>query len=285
LSYMAITATASRVHEGMLVRALSKRYGPRQDAARDYQFFAGVKTGPTNSNGVLPLSIFDAIAIARSWTFPEVIGFEVKCSRGDYLSDSKWPRYLNYCHRFYWVCPNGLIASEEPGPQTGLIWFNPLTGTLHTKRKAPYRQVDIPASFYLYLLMNRLEPERHPFFSDRREQLEAWVADKPARHALSNAFRGRCITEVRQLTTELEQARRERDRYKADHEQWVSLKALLQEEGVWHGDWDWQHTLREALLSAVPVDALRLAHQIAEQSARLRAILEPTPKKGGDAAK
>jgi len=54
-------------------------------------------------------------------------GFEFKVSRSDFLADKnsgKWKKYLNYCHTFTWVCPDGLIQRNEVEPPAGLIWVS-----------------------------------------------------------------------------------------------------------------------------------------------------------------
>jgi hypothetical protein len=54
-----------------------------------------------------------------------VIGFEIKCSRGDFLSELSQPdKYIhcvNHCDEFYFVAPKGLIHTNELPPGTGLI--------------------------------------------------------------------------------------------------------------------------------------------------------------------
>jgi hypothetical protein len=56
----------------------------------------------------------------------EVIVVEIKCARGDLLSDQKWPEYLDYCDRFFWAVPSGFDYSPIEGAaflpeRTGLI--------------------------------------------------------------------------------------------------------------------------------------------------------------------
>lgn len=36
-----------------------------------------------------------------------VVIVEIKTSRADLLSDSKWPEYLCYCDRYFWAVPQG----------------------------------------------------------------------------------------------------------------------------------------------------------------------------------
>ena len=42
----------------------------------------------------------------------DVIIVEIKCARGDLLGDTKWTEYLEYCDRFYWAIPPGLMCDE-----------------------------------------------------------------------------------------------------------------------------------------------------------------------------
>jgi len=50
--------------------------------------------------------------------------FEVKCSRSDFLIDSKKAKHSNTdgANYFYYVCPEGMIRGEEVKPGYGLIW-------------------------------------------------------------------------------------------------------------------------------------------------------------------
>lgn len=84
--------------------------------------------------------VFDAFVIMPDRQYFK--GFEFKVSRADFLSDmkkrerivfslaagyskisrAKWRGYLQYCHMFYFVCPEGLIRPEEVEAPAGLIW-------------------------------------------------------------------------------------------------------------------------------------------------------------------
>lgn len=53
-------------------------------------------------------------------------GYEFKVTRQDFLKDiqnGKWLKYLDYCHTFTWVCPEGLISPEEIISPAGLLWI------------------------------------------------------------------------------------------------------------------------------------------------------------------
>ena len=45
---------------------------------------------------------------------------ECKSSRADYMSDSKWQGYLDYCDRFFWAVDTDFPTELLP-PETGLI--------------------------------------------------------------------------------------------------------------------------------------------------------------------
>ena len=83
-------------------KALGKRHGDREF------FITECKNGPTGvARGQLLL--FDAIAIYKSWSRPQIRGYEIKVSRRDFLRDAKYTQYLPYCHEFYFVTPTGLV--------------------------------------------------------------------------------------------------------------------------------------------------------------------------------
>jgi len=90
-----------------------------QKHARDL-FVSECKNGSTwFTEGGLRL---DAWVMKRSWASPLTIGYEVKVSRQDFLSDSKWHGYLDYCNEFYFVCPPELIQPNELPPKRVLYW-------------------------------------------------------------------------------------------------------------------------------------------------------------------
>lgn len=147
----------------------------------------------------------DALAIKRSWTSPCITGYEVKVSRQDFLSDDKWPGYLDYCHRFYFACPAGLISPDEVHRDVGLVWVRE-NGTLYTKKKSLFRKIDIPAEMLYHLVISHMKSDRkHPFFSDRREYLEALVLDKADRRNLGRYVKGKFAEIIEDLKKENEE--------------------------------------------------------------------------------
>ena len=162
----------SKIRAHIITHSLSKKH--EKDA-----FFTEVKNGSTwFSSNLLRL---DAVAIKKSWRQPCITGYEVKVDRQDFLRDEKWPLYKDCCNRLYFACPTGLIEQDELPDDIGLIYYNPEKESLYTKKKALFRNIDMPVDLLYYLIICRLDSDRHPFFSDRREKLKEWVEDKDKR--------------------------------------------------------------------------------------------------------
>lgn len=125
------------------------------------------------------LLIFDGLAITKSYTQPCIIGYEIKVSRSDFLQDNKWHLYLQYCNEFFFVCPKGLIKKDELPEGVGLIYYDPnAKRMLNTVKKALYRQIEEPVGVYKYIIYSRLEEDRFPFFEERAEYAEDYLADR-----------------------------------------------------------------------------------------------------------
>ena len=122
-------------------------------------FVAECKTGPTTTANAHHLRM-DAWVMRRSWAHPDTTGYEIKVSRGDFLRDDKWPAYLKYCNRFYFVCPPNMIAVNEVPAGCGLMWASKNAAMLYTKIKAPRREVEIPENLWRYVLMCRASIQR-----------------------------------------------------------------------------------------------------------------------------
>ncbi len=95
----------------------------------------------------------DGWALKPSYTQKLVTGYEVKVSRSDFLQDNKMYEYMGYCNQMYLVAPAGVCRLEEIPEGFGFVLAT--ENRLLTKKKAPYREVEIPESFYRGLLCNR----------------------------------------------------------------------------------------------------------------------------------
>ena len=132
---------------------------------------------------------FDGLAITKSYTKPNIIGYEIKVSRNDFLQDNKWHLYLQYCNEFYFVVPKGLVKKEELPDHVGLIYFNPDTKGLRTVKKALYRQIEEPVGVYKYIIFSRLEEDRIPFYNDRAEYCKDYLEDKVVKSVIGQRLR------------------------------------------------------------------------------------------------
>ncbi len=50
------------------------------------------------------------------------------------LLDNKWKKYLDYCDRFLFMCPYGVIKPEQIPRNIGLIWVNLKNGAFYVKQ-------------------------------------------------------------------------------------------------------------------------------------------------------
>lgn len=64
---------------------------------------------------------FDVIGLSKYTR--QVRIYEVKSSRADFLSDSKWERYLPFCTHFAFVAPAGALFRWELSPDVGLVEY------------------------------------------------------------------------------------------------------------------------------------------------------------------
>lgn len=138
-------------------------------------FYTEVKNGSTFLPRDGQLYILDALAIRPSWSDPRFIGYEIKVSRSDFLQDEKWQNYRDYCNEFSFVCPTGLIDSEELPKEVGLMYYNPLKESVRTVR-VPQKQTKPPDwPILFYLLLSRDEKRRK---SEQQEELEYYLERK-----------------------------------------------------------------------------------------------------------
>jgi DNA repair MmcB-like protein len=140
---------ASRISARQIESLLEQRHSS--------DFYASqVKNGPTQYTSTGDLLILDFWAMKKSWSNPLSIGYEIKVSRSDFLQDTKWHGYLDYCQEFYFAAPVGVIDPKELPPEVGLVVCSRNAKMILTKKKAQRRNIEIPESFYRYVLMNKI---------------------------------------------------------------------------------------------------------------------------------
>ncbi len=164
-------------------------------------FTTECKTGPTYDN--THLYKFDGLAIAKSWAHPCITGYEIKVSRSDFLGDNKYFCYLPYCNEMYFVVPKGLIDKNEIPTEFGLIYYNPETETLLTKKKAIYRNIEISGEMLMYIFMNKIDSDRYPFHSSKADFFKDWLNKKKSNRDLGYAVKSRMAQTIEELEEKL----------------------------------------------------------------------------------
>ncbi len=149
---------------GQLLKALQEKH------TADV-FVAECKNGPTQTAHHLRM---DAWVMNKSWLHPRSIGYEIKVSRQDFLNDKKWPAYLPYCNEFYFVSPPGIIDPKELPAEAGLMVAFAEGSKVMTKKRAAWRDVQIPENLYRYILMCRTAVR----IEDNCEYWRDWLAQK-----------------------------------------------------------------------------------------------------------
>ena len=130
------------------------------------------KTGPSYGNR--ELGIIDVWVMNKSWVHPKVTAYEIKVNRQDFLKDEKWRGYLPFCNEMVFVTPPKIATADEMPPEVGLITTSVNGTRLYTRKKAQYREVEIPEMIWRYILMNRAQISRH----DSRERWRDWLKQK-----------------------------------------------------------------------------------------------------------
>lgn len=139
---------------------------------------------------------FDFWTMAKSYSKPRYIGYEIKVSRQDFLNDFKFQGYLNYCREFYFVSPPGIIFKDEIPPECGLMYCSKNAKMLITKKKAPVRNIEIPMSIIDYILISRVAiREEH-----KTNSLEYWkkyVSEKEESKRVGTIAKQKIATKIK----------------------------------------------------------------------------------------
>lgn len=157
--------------------------GRKHERAGDF-FITECKNGSTYFPADR-LLIFDGLAIKKSWTKPCITIYEIKTSRGDFQGDNKYRLYLPYCHEMYFVCPTGMIDKSEIDADIGLMTYNHEKKSFTTRLKAPHRHIEYDPNMLMYIIMNKLDTDRVPYFGDNATYLEEWLRKKRSNRELS----------------------------------------------------------------------------------------------------
>jgi hypothetical protein len=96
--------------------------------------------------------LMDAWTMARGYD-KDYIGYEVKVTRQDFVRDKKWENYLDFCHKFFFVCPTDLINKDELPGDVGLMYYNPKTRALRINKQARRTSCELTTKTWKYIAM------------------------------------------------------------------------------------------------------------------------------------
>lgn len=202
------------------------------DRHTDDFFMTEVKNGPTQLGRHIRM---DAVAIKKSWTSPCISAYEVKVSRNDFVRDDKWPGYMNYCNKFAFACPEGLIQKDELPPEVGLFWYRGADKHFKIVRQPVYRTVDIPADFFMYIIMNRIQSDRYPFFNSKEEYFRECIEGKKTARSLGHQLSYKIAEELHQMERDMNRAIEEAKQAEEAVQERKKAIELLRIHGIsWH---------------------------------------------------
>lgn len=257
-----MSAAKNAVTAFEIKRALSEKHW------KDF-FITECKSGPTQIAAAGTLKILDGLAIKKSWTAPCFTGYEVKVSRSDFLRDAKFYTYEELCNCLYIVCPKGMIDRTELPESIGLMYYDPEKKTLTTRKRAIYRKIEYSPELLLYIIFSRLDSDRIPFFSDRRQYFEAYVAGKTENRDLAREVKARIVDDNARMERELEEVAQFRQHY----EVYKAIQDVIHKHGIWvFQPSDAATELDKALSKSVPdgiTDIRRDMERIVERLKRM----------------
>ncbi len=209
----------------------------------DDVFVPECKSGPTQFGGH---DRIDAWVMPKSWAHPDVIGYEVKVDRADFMRDQKWPRYLDLCNLLYFVAPRGVIFPSELPAEVGLMEVSTGGRRIITKRRAARRDVTIPEDVFRYVLMCRAVITRERSTPvDRSEFWQQWLRKREDDRRLGHEVGGR----IAKLYAEnVERVDRELSQLRLEIEGLKDTRQILAELGVDSlPRWRREQTIRDAV--------------------------------------
>ena len=207
-------------------------------------FVTECKTGPSRKAAFCPR--LDAWAMTKSWANPCVTGYEIKVARSDFLNDDKWPMYLPFCNEFYFVTPPGIVKEGEIPPQAGWLVSMKNGTKVYRKKKAPWRDVQIPEEIFRYILFSRTEVvgEYEPK-ENRAGYWRRWLKEKEKDRELGYEVSRR----VQELYKEnVLEVRTKQKWIEAEMEKLAEVKALMAELGIdVRNSWNLRRTVLQKL--------------------------------------
>lgn len=212
----------------------------------------------------------DAWALEGGWSKQSVTAYEIKLTRADFLQDKKWPIYLEYCNRLYFVAPKGVIERDEIPESCGLMELASTGTRLITRKKAPFRQVLIPQDMWVRALWrSREEEESETSLEDWKtfllEKDDKKIIGAGVGYKISRMVSERC-NEIISENQKLKRSSAESDRVVKD----------LKEAGLIEGD-DWIRLTQKArsMVNGTRIDSgmvIRIRRQLDSLSSLVREV-------------
>lgn len=208
-------------------------------------FVPECKDGPTwTKDGHRRL---DAWVMTRSWSHFALIGYEIKVSRSDFLSDKKMRFYLPLCNAFYVVCPPGVVKSIDELPEgTGMLMPTSTGSRLLTKKRASFREIEPPIKLYEYVIMCRSKITSHPEWEDLGsvEYWENWLKTKEVNHRLGELVSKGLSETIKKYRDEIAEENRD---LKRENEKLQEVKEKLKQMEINPTESGWliMHKLEE----------------------------------------
>ncbi|KKL10846.1 hypothetical protein LCGC14_2551760 [marine sediment metagenome] len=226
-------------------------------------------------------SRFDLWVMARSWAHPRFIGCEIKVTRQDFLRDEKWQDYLPYCTEFYFVVPPGIIDPSEVPDTAGLMITSKNCKQLLIKKKAPVRDVEIPQSIFIYILMCRTRVtadntgrEQEAIWQDRLRQMKA---NKSLGYDVASHLRRLVDKKVKDVIDE-NQALKEENRRLGMVKDCMDDFGIST-DGLYTGRAGVKHKFEEAM-GGIPFDLVQFLKQVEINAGQALQALESRKKPG-----
>ena len=243
-------------------------------------FVPECKAGPSQFVGCPRM---DAWVMKKSWVNPLAIAYEIKVSRSDFLGDKKWNTYLPYCNELYFVCPWKLIMPDEVSGQVGLIWSSKTGSRLFTKKKAQYREVDIPIDLFKYVLMSRVKITKCDRFS-YQDYWHNWLAQKKQDVNFGHLV-GKKIQET--IKKEIKEARAKNETLKKQMKRYETIRSIIKELGfnpdTYFNTWNVHDKLKD-LNKVVPSELWTsldgTIYALTRFQKTLKSLMEPQQEKG-----
>jgi len=178
----------------------------------------------------------DAWVMARSWSHPKYTGYEIKVSKSDFKSDSKYTNYLPMCNELYFVCPWNMIQVCDIPLEVGLIYVSKNESRLITRKKAVYRNIEEPIDTLKYVMICRTKigPDTHSI--SNAEYWKKWIEEKSDELDMGriSSKRLRKMVDEKILSVNQENYRleKENEKLKNENEAISEIKELLKQSGI-----------------------------------------------------